>query len=369
MKQKVTVIVVNYNSCKRWPIIEACLKGILSLEYRPLEIIIVDNGSTDNSLEKIKQILTKIKQDQNFRIKLIKLSKNYGFAVANLIAYKFRDRDSEYVALINNDVYPEPESLGKLIRFLEKSERIACVQGANLSWDGCHILTYGGFLTDHGLSGGIAAFIESTTISSMKPIAVAFVDGAYSVCRVDAIEKAGGLFMPYFFMWGDDYELGIRMWRRGFIMVAVPIVASKHYSGASTNRDESSSIFEPTRMTRTYEYWHWTSNIAVLTLYGYLYIFQLLKRLPTAVAFAVMKKSRIVLRGFIDGVKLGMELRKRLLKNEKWLRFPKEPIFRTNVLHEVALLLQLYLRFGYRASRLYYILIARSIGRKYLKQN
>jgi glycosyltransferase involved in cell wall biosynthesis len=62
-KPKVTVIIVNYNSETKWSIIGPCLKSILSLSYRPLEIIIMDNGSTDSSFELIKQLISGIKQN------------------------------------------------------------------------------------------------------------------------------------------------------------------------------------------------------------------------------------------------------------------------------------------------------------------
>ncbi|MFP3191280.1 MAG: glycosyltransferase, partial [Thermoproteota archaeon] len=73
-KPKVTVIVVNYNSEAKWRIIEESLRSIFSLSYRPLEVIIVDNGSTDNSFELIKQFINKVKHSEDFNVKVIRLS-------------------------------------------------------------------------------------------------------------------------------------------------------------------------------------------------------------------------------------------------------------------------------------------------------
>jgi GT2 family glycosyltransferase len=363
---KATVIVVNYNSRKKWDIVSSSLRCILSLDYRPLEIIIVDNGSTDGSFEMIKQLLSEVKLDADLNVRVIRLSKNYGFAIANIIAYKLRDPRSKYIALINNDMCPEKDSLRKLITYLEKlDERIAGVQGAILSWDASHILTYGGFVTDHGTCGGMAAFMESSILRKLKPIIATYIDGAYSVYRVNAIEKAGGLFMPYFFMWGDDYELGIRLWRSDFKLIAVPVIAGKHYAGAITTI-KGDMIYEPPRMPYIYEYWSWVSNIAVtVVLYGYPYQLQILKRLVTAFIAAMLKKSKAILRGFIDGMRLGMALRKRVLKKRPWLRVPREPRLKSHLMRELAFLAHLYLRYGYRASRIYYILVARALGRRY----
>jgi GT2 family glycosyltransferase len=369
-KPKVTVIVANYNSEAKWRIIEESLRSIFSLSYRPLEVIIIDNGSTDNSFELIKQFINKVKRNEDFNVKVIRLSKNYGFAVANIIGYRFRDPSSKYVALINNDFAPEPDSLDRLVRILEISEKIAGVQGIILTWDGSHILTYGGFITDSGELGGIGAFTRFTSdmLASLKPIMVTYLDGAYSIYRVSAIEKAGGLFMPYFFMWGDDYELGIRLWRTGFILLAVPIVAGRHYAGAVTQLNKSGSIYEPSRTSYIYEYWSWVSNVAVTTvLYGYPYMLQLLRRLPITFAPAILRNSKAIIGGFFDGIKLGITLRARVLKEKPWLKVPKEPRFKTHLLFELIFLAYLFLKYKTRASRIYYILIARALLKHLIK--
>jgi len=370
-KPKVTVIVVNYNSEAKWRIIEKSLRSIFSLSYRPLEVIIVDNGSIDNSFELIKQFINKIRNNEDFNVKVIRLSKNYGFAVANIIGYRFRDPSSKYVALINNDFCAEPDSLDRLVRILEISEKIAGVQGITLTWDGSHILTYGGFVTDDGgLKGGIGAFTSFTpeVLANLRPIIVTFLDGAYSVYRVSAIEKAGGLFMPYFFMWGDDYELGIRLWRTGFALLAVPIVAGRHYAGATTQLNRSGSIYEPSRTSYIYEYWSWVSDIAVTTvLYGSPYLLQLLRRLPITLALAMLRNSKAIISGFFDGTKLGITLRTKVLKEKPWLKVPKEPRFKTRLLFGLIFLAYLVLKYKTRASRIYYILITRALLKHLIK--
>jgi len=76
LNPKVTVIIVNYNSKLKWDVVGKCLKSILSMDYRPIEIIIVDNGSTDGSFELIEQLSNRVKQGQDFIIRIIRLSKN-----------------------------------------------------------------------------------------------------------------------------------------------------------------------------------------------------------------------------------------------------------------------------------------------------
>jgi len=370
MRPLVTVIVVNYNSSKIKEVVSKSIKSILSLKYRPLEVIIVDNGSIDGSYEYIKQLIENVKQDKGLTVKIVRLSRNYGFAVANIVAYRLRDPRSRYVVLVNNDLAPEPDSLQKLIKILEKHHRVAGLQGIILTWDGRYIDTYGALVSDHGISYAVASFMESAYIQELKPVIPTYVDGAFSVYRVEALEKSGGLFMPYFFMWGDDYELGIRLWRSGYVLAAVPIVVGRHYRGASTQLGGHSIIFETPRLPYILEYWSWVSNIAVaVVLYGYPYPLQLLKRVPTTLIAALLKRSKAILRGFLDGIRLGFKLRMLLLRQKPWLRFVREPRLRTRLIRELTLLTRLYIRYGKRASRMYYILVTRSIGKKFTLRN
>jgi len=366
---KVTAIVVNYNSRGKWDIVGFSLKCILSLEYRPLEIIIVDNGSTDSSFELIKQLLSEFEFNENFNVRLVKLSKNYGFAVANIIAYRLRDPRSKYIALINNDLCPERDSLNKLVNYLENlSEKVAGVQGIILSWDKNYVLSHGGFILNHGiLKGGIAAFMESHLANYLRPITPVYIDGAYSIYRVEALEKVGGLFLPYFFMWGDDYELGVRLWRSEYVLLAIPSITARHYSGATTRVD--SSLYDAPTMPYIYEYWSRVSDVAVDILYRYPDVFALMRKIIVLVGYAISKRSKAVIKGIIDGVKLGIILRRKVLKSMPWLKTRREPVIKTHAIHETAFLLYLSLRYGFkRSGRLYYILIARSLGRKYLNR-
>ncbi|MDW7969279.1 MAG: glycosyltransferase, partial [Sulfolobales archaeon] len=88
---KVTVIVVNYNISRIYDIVRESIEGILGLDYRPLEIILVDNGSSDNTYRLLVEMVDK-KASKDVDVKILRLSKNYGFAVANNIAFMMRSK-------------------------------------------------------------------------------------------------------------------------------------------------------------------------------------------------------------------------------------------------------------------------------------
>ncbi len=370
MRPKVTVITVNYNSSRKWSVIKHSLESVLSLEYRPLEVLIVDNGSDDGSYERIIELVGTLKRDKNVEVRVIRLSRNYGFAFANIIAYRLRSSDTKYIALINNDLAPEPDSLEALVRVLESHPKIAGIQGAILTWDGKYVDSYGCMMANHGTTYAVGFGMDSAIINSLKPIAVTYADGAYSVYRVEAIEKCGGLFMPYFFMWGDDYELGIRLWRCGYIIVALPVVAGKHCRGATTSSSNGRDSLQPPTLPPTLRRWKLSSNVAVIVLYGRPWIVQLLlKTLPITLARSFVERNKLILRGLLDGIKLGLKLRKKMPPDHKFMKEPMIRVGLVDVLKEVTLLTKNYLRYGPRTLQAYRLAVTRSLGEKALSKH
>ena len=365
VRPKVTVIVVNYNSRGKWDVVHESLEGVLRLSYRPLEIIIVDNGSTDGSYELIRDMLRGICQSDKFRVRLIRLSRNYGFAAANMIAYRLRDPTSRYIALINNDLAPTPESLTKLIKILETHPRIAGVQGIILTWDEKYIDSYSCLIDQHGLTYNAGSGLEKHYINKLRPTISSYVDGAYSVYRIEAIERSGGLFLPYFFMYGDDYELGIRLWRNGWILASIPIIAGKHYRSATISIDgkKGKSLLEVRKVLPIYEYWDWLSNTAVLViLYNRLWLLRALERFLIVLIASLLRHSRYITKGFINGIFIGIKLRKRLRPKV----FVIEPRLHVKFHHELIMRAKLFIRYRNKSNRIYSLIINRSLGKKLL---
>lgn len=95
------------------------LRAIADLDYPNdrYELIVVDNGSTDGSFEKIREFLDKT---SGSRKKIIRLDDNLGFAGGCNVGYRERDKESKYVLLVNNDAIPMRNSLKDLVDYAEK---------------------------------------------------------------------------------------------------------------------------------------------------------------------------------------------------------------------------------------------------------
>lgn len=116
-KIKVSVIVLNWNGKQ---FLESCLNSLFAQTFRDFEIILVDNGSTDGSADYIySEYAPNIAAVASPRVRLVALPKNRGFAGGNLAGLNACDRDSEYIATLNNDTIAEPDWLEKLVGAIE----------------------------------------------------------------------------------------------------------------------------------------------------------------------------------------------------------------------------------------------------------
>ncbi len=138
MKPLVSVIVLNWNNKQD---LEVCLNSLTKQSYNSYEVIVVDNSSTDSSIELVKKKFSKFKLIQN--------KKNYGFAKGNNIG--IHHAKGEYVITLNNDTqvdfhwieelvkiaeaYPEMGSLSSKMLFSDNPKKINSI-GLKLYWDG-----------------------------------------------------------------------------------------------------------------------------------------------------------------------------------------------------------------------------------------
>lgn len=114
MNKQTHIILVNYNGYK--DTIE-CIKSLKNLKYNNYKIIIVDNASSDNSINELNQYVSK-------NIILLKSDKNIGFSGGNNIGIRYAiDNGAEYIMLLNNDTEVEPNFLEYMINAAESDKK------------------------------------------------------------------------------------------------------------------------------------------------------------------------------------------------------------------------------------------------------
>jgi cellulose synthase/poly-beta-1,6-N-acetylglucosamine synthase-like glycosyltransferase len=123
------VLIPNYNSSKT---IAKCLKSIFRLDYpRKFEVILIDDGSTDNSIEIAQNVYSSMKKknaiDKKIDFKIIKNGKNIGKAAS--LNKGMRMTDCEVVACIDSDTYPRKDVLIKMVPYLYETDDTIAVTG------------------------------------------------------------------------------------------------------------------------------------------------------------------------------------------------------------------------------------------------
>ena len=120
---KVSIIIINYNGKN---LLETCLESLFKIDYTNFEVILVDNNSTDNSIE----FITK-----NYpSIIIIKLDSNQGFAEPNNIASKIAK--GKYLLFLNNDTIVTPKFISKMVEAMENDTKIGICQSMLLKFNG-----------------------------------------------------------------------------------------------------------------------------------------------------------------------------------------------------------------------------------------
>ena len=116
----VSVIVLNYNGAS---LLEECLASLNKISYSPVEIIVVDNNSSDNSLELLAS---------HHNVTVIANSENYGYAEGNNIGISHCA--GKYAATLNNDMTVEPSWLDEPVQILESNPQIGVISCRQMSY-------------------------------------------------------------------------------------------------------------------------------------------------------------------------------------------------------------------------------------------
>lgn len=318
---KVAIIILNWNG---WRDTIECLESLQRLNYPNYQIIVVDNGSTDDSKEKIKawangEVFTKFKFFEvnlkykpvkvieydrltaeagglpdlentmaaispNRRMVLIATEANLGFAGGNNVAIRYAmNRGVDYIWMLNNDTVVDEMALTKMVELAERDRRIGVVGSKLLFYDRPNVVQEAGgpkVILWAGL-----AFMKNYNQEDRNDDhaeKIDFVSGASSLIRFEAIYDVG-LLDEEFFMYGEDLEWQIRAKARGWGIMYCPESRVWHKLGASSGG--SRSPFHEYHTTR--------GMIRLVRRYSW-------KTLPIAIILNLLRCGRRVVRGETD---------------------------------------------------------------------
>jgi GT2 family glycosyltransferase len=216
-----SIVIVNYNGYK-W--LKLCIPSLLKTDYSEFEIIIVDNGSTDQSIEYLRN-------NWQHRIKIIELRENLGFAEGCNIG--IREAKGDIIALLNNDMEVHKDWLRAAVEALLSDEKVGAVQSKIMQHGNKEKIYCAGLSID---KFGLCLPIGSGEIDYGQYDYLAEIWGGCGGAMVGwkHVLVNAGLFDPSFFIYYDDVDLSWRIKLSGYNILLASSSVVYHVGAATT---------------------------------------------------------------------------------------------------------------------------------------
>ncbi len=248
-----SIIIVSYNTSE---FLKKCLLSIRNCQTEvKLEVIVVDNASSDRTAEMVKKEFSEVLFIQN--------SENLGFSKANNIGVK--KSHGKYILFLNPDTEIRTNTLKTIVDFLEKHQKAgaatakvelpsgklddACHRGFPTPWNAfCHLSGLSRIFPRSRLFSGYSlGWMDLSTIHEIDACA-----GAFMMVRLKAGEEIKW-WDEDFFWYGEDLDFCFRLKKNGWKVYFVPTVSVLHYKGVSggikkVSRDISTASIETKRV-------------------------------------------------------------------------------------------------------------------------
>jgi GT2 family glycosyltransferase len=289
---QVSIVIVSYNTEK---LLFNCIKSIYdSVSNLEIEIIVVDNASTDNSVALIRESFP--------HVQLILSNKNVGFGPANNIG--ILQARGKYVFLLNSDTILIKNSIINFLNFMEDVDniKVACCGGVLLDSELKEQNSFGNFPSifqtffELGFNKIFTKYynekISIATKTYAKNIGMAlqvdYVSGAALFIRKSILDKYEG-FDEDFFFYFEETELQKRFRRQGYYSSIIPNSEIIHIGGMSTASNFQLEMMEKGKVMYFRKCHGEISVVFIKIIYTLKYILEVLKNRNTNLAVKKIK--------------------------------------------------------------------------------
>lgn len=216
----VSVVIPNWNGKK---FLQGCLDSLFASSYPHLEVVVVDNGSKDGSVEFL---------EANYaRVRLVKFAENTGFSVA--VNAGIKACRGEFIALLNNDTVVDRDWIAEMVRALASHAEIGSTGCKMLAYDDHKLLDGAG---DGYRRGGLPGRIGHREIDRGQFDTPRYILGPCggAACYRRAMLEDIGLFDEDYFAYLEDVDIGLRAQSAGYKCLYVPTAVMYHLGCGTT---------------------------------------------------------------------------------------------------------------------------------------
>ncbi len=232
LKPFVVIVFPNWNG--REDTLE-CLDSLIKLDYPKdrLEIIVSDNGSTDGSIEAIKEKFTEMQTEGYFSLQIVENGKNIGAPAAYNRGLERAKGDYKYILKLDNDVVLASDCLRVFTEYMEVNNKVGLIGPRIYSYSEPERIVHTAGFLKWGIS-------KRADRDSEEAIEADYLTGCCVLIRKEVIEKQGFFLDENYFVYNDDIDLSLASWRLGYSNVYLPFMKCWHKVSASTGRQKTS---------------------------------------------------------------------------------------------------------------------------------
>ncbi|MFM2010663.1 MAG: hypothetical protein RLZZ479_1054 [Bacteroidota bacterium] len=228
--KKLAIVIINWNS---YEVTETTILSLHNTSFKEYDIILIDNHSTDGSLEKLEATFKEIT--------ILKSNENLGFAGGNNLGIQYAiDHGYKYTMLLNNDVEVESNFIEPLVERLEGNSHIGAVQpliyfhhDRSVIWNaGCKFNPWLGISISNGYNQR-----DEGQKERFKEKKIDWITGCAFMVKTEILAQIGGL-NSQFFIYYEDVDLSFRIKEVGYQLAYVPKSVIYHIAGVSHKSKE-----------------------------------------------------------------------------------------------------------------------------------
>jgi GT2 family glycosyltransferase len=279
----ISVIIANYNGVRH---LDECLVSLAKQTFNHFETILIDNGSTDGSVEYVKKHFPDIR--------IVELDRNEGFCGGNNVGLEHSSGD--FIALLNNDTLLDPRWLEELYRAMQKSPEVGVCSSCIVNYYSRDILDTAGDGYDIcGVGFKIGEGMPVTDFQKERYVFGACAGAAlYRRSMIDEI----GFFDERFFAVGEDLDLSFRAKLAGYKCLYAPKSIVYHKISQTVGRSSDFLLYHSRRNVEYTFFKNMPSPLFIMTL-----PLHILYNLLTFVQAFLQRRHKIFLKAKKDFIR------------------------------------------------------------------